>query len=240
MRRVIVNEFNNLADRLSNNVGVMGYRFMNLCVKAEPVSLLPVKVLVEGKLEDLDKCSTIGKDGDYRFLIFPKFDEDILSIVRGIAESHPEFKIEGKSTTVESSDESGNDKTVDVKYLSVTMPDVDDNRYDVLKDGVDAVYQECKAQMEQANEVAKPKFAELMVGESKENIDLLDNELKKLNKQWEDHREKLHQAKLDEIEEAHNKWLAEQEEQLLQRTEQENARGEEAAHSMRMDYDNNE
>ena len=31
-----------------------------------------------------------------------------------------------------------------------------------------------------------------------------------------------------------NKWLAEQAEQLHQRTEQENARGEEAAHSMKM------
>ena len=37
-----------------------------------------------------------------------------------------------------------------------------------------------------------------------------------------------------------NKWLAEQAEQMQQRTEQENARGEEAAHSMKMNSDDYE
>ena len=141
---------------------------------------------------------------------------------------------------VESTDENGNDQTVDVKYLLLTMPVVNDDRYKVLKDGVDAIYQDCKIQMESANNISKAKFAELALGETKEDLDKLDKELKKLNKQWNEQRDKIHQAKLDDIEEAHNKWLAEQAEQMQQRTEQENARGEEAAHSMKINSDDYE
>lgn len=120
------------------------------------------------------------------------------------------------------------------------MPEVNDDRYKVLKDGVDAIYQDCKIQMESANNISKAKFAELAPGETKEDLDKLDKELKRLNKQWNEQRDKIHQAKLDDIEEAHNKWLAEQAEQMQQRTEQENARGEEAAHSMKMNSDDYE
>ena len=204
------------------------------------MALLPVKVLIEGELQNIEKCADVGKDNDYQFMVFPKYEEDLGQIAKGILEVHPEFKVEGKTMPIESVDENGNDQTVDVKYLLLTMPVVNDDRYKVLKDGVDAIYQDCKIQMESANNISKAKFAELALGETKEDLDKLDKELKKLNKQWNEQRDKIHQAKLDDIEEAHNKWLAEQAEQMQQRTEQENARGEEAAHSMKINSDDYE
>ena len=204
------------------------------------MALLPVKVLIEGELQNIEKCADVGKDNDYQFMVFPKYEEDLGQIAKGILEVHSEFKVEGKTMPIESVDENGNDQTVDVKYLLLTMPVVNDDRYKVLKDGVDAIYQDCKIQMESANNISKAKFAELAPGETKEDLDKLDKELKRLNKQWNEQRDKIHQAKLDDIEEAHNKWLAEQAEQMQQRTEQENARGEEAAHSMKMNSDDYE
>ena len=218
----------------------MDFRFRNLCIKSDPMALLPVKVLIEGELQNIEKCADVGKDNDYQFMVFPKYEEDLGQIAKGILEVHPEFKVEGKTMPIESVDENGNDQTVDVKYLLLTMPVVNDDRYKVLKDGVDAIYQDCKIQMESANNISKAKFAELALGETKEDLDKLDKELKKLNKQWNEQRDKIHQAKLDDIEEAHNKWLAEQAEQMQQRTEQENARGEEAAHSMKINSDDYE
>ena len=240
MRRATIREFDSLGEKYTNYIGIMDFRFRNLCIKSDPMALLPVKVLIEGELQNIEKCADVGKDNDYQFMVFPKYEEDLGQIAKGILEVHSEFKVEGKTMPIESVDENGNDQTVDVKYLLLTMPVVNDDRYKVLKDGVDAIYQDCKIQMESANNISKAKFAELAPGETKEDLDKLDKELKRLNKQWNEQRDKIHQAKLDDIEEAHNKWLAEQAEQMQQRTEQENARGEEAAHSMKMNSDDYE
>ena len=240
MRKATIREYESLAEKLANYVGVMDYRFKNLCIKADPVALLPIKVLVDGEVQNLEKCASIGKDNDYQFMIFPNYDEEMIPIVKGIAESHPEFKIEGKSISVDSVDSEGNPKDVEVRYLLVTMPEVNDDRYKVLKDGVDVIYQDCKVQMEGANTLSKPKFAQLAAGETKEDLDTLDQELDKLNKQWNDQRDSIHKAKLKDIEEAHNKWLAGQAEIEKQRQESEDATGEEAAHSMKMTQENQE
>lgn len=240
MRRATIREYESLAEQLSNHVGVMSFRFKNLCVKAEPVALLPIKVLVEGEVQNLEDCATIGKDNDYQFMIFPKYDEDLIPIVKGIAETHPEFKIEGKQMPIESTDGEGNDQTIEVKYLLVTMPVVNDDRYDVLKDGVDAIYQDCKLQMERANSVSKAKFKEISASETKENLDALDRELDRLNGQWNTQRDKLYNEKLQEIEEAHNHWLAGKNESDQQHRESEKARGEKAAHSMRINSEDDE
>ena len=240
MRRATIREFDSLGEKYTNYIGIMDFRFRNLCIKSDPMALLPVKVLIEGELQNIEQCADVGKDNDYQFMVFPKYEEDLGQIAKGILEVHSEFKVEGKTMPIESVDENGNDQTVDVKYLLLTMPVVNDDRYKVLKDGVDAIYQDCKIQMESANNISKAKFAELAPGETKEDLDKLDKELKRLNKQWNEQRDKIHQAKLDDIEEAHNKWLAEQAEQMQQRTEQENARGEEAAHSMKMNSDDYE
>ena len=240
MRRATIREFDSLGEKYTNYIGIMDFRFRNLCIKSDPMALLSVKVLIEGELRNIEQCADVGKDNDYQFMVFPKYEEDLGQIAKGILEVHSEFKVEGKTMPIESVDENGNDQTVDVKYLLLTMPVVNDDRYKVLKDGVDAIYQDCKIQMESANNISKAKFAELAPGETKEDLDKLDKELKRLNKQWNEQRDKIHQAKLDEIDAAHNKWLAEQNAQMQQRTEQENARGEEAAHSMKMNSDDYE
>ena len=76
MRRATINEYEKLADKLSNNVGVMNYRFMDLCVKAEPVSLLPIEVLIEGEIKKNEECANISKEGDLQFEVFPNYEEE--------------------------------------------------------------------------------------------------------------------------------------------------------------------
>jgi len=70
-----------------------------------------------------------------------------------------------------------------------------------------------------------------------EDLENLDEALKKLNKDWNGQRDKLYEKKLKEIEEAHNKWLAENNERNMIRQEEEAARNEEAVRSMRLDAD---
>ena len=136
MKRAIIKEFDQLGEMLSNYSGMFSYRLKNLCVKAEEVSLLPIQVMIDGELQNLEKCTTIAKKDEYSFMIFPNFDEDIEVLGIGILRAHPEFKQKVESMKANSSDENGKPKEVDIRYILVTMPDVDDDRYDVLKDGV--------------------------------------------------------------------------------------------------------
>lgn len=234
MRRATIAEYDRLADKLASLVAMMDYRFKNICVKAEEVSLLPITARIEGEDKNLEDCATIGKDDDYHFMIFPKYDEDMMDIAVAIARVHPEFRQERKSMPVTVPDRDGNEKEVDAKYILLTMPEVDDERYDVLKETVKVEYNLCKEQMEGANIVAQAKFATLAAGETKEDLNILQEEVDNLNEEWSGKRDDIHAAKLMEIEDAHRKWQEEQEESNQQRREEEAARGESAATSMKI------
>jgi hypothetical protein len=238
MRRATIKEFDKLGETLSNYTSVFAFRLRNLCVKAEEVSLLPIEVLIEGELQKLEQCTTIGKDDEYSFMIFPHYDEDMVPLGHSITVAHPEFKQKIETMTVDTVDENGNSKEADVRYIRVTMPEVDDDRYDVLKDGVKVCYEECKAQMDAANAKADAQFAMMIVGESEEDIKKLETEREKLNRQWNDHRDNIYNEKLQEIEDAHNKWLAEKAERDQKAAEEAAARGEDVISKMKLTQDN--
>lgn len=234
MKRAIIKEFDQLGEMLSNYCGMLSYRLKNLCVKAEEVSLLPIQVLIDGEMQNLEKCTTIAKKDDYSFMIFPNFDEDIETLGIGILRVHPEFKQKIESMKVDSSNEKGQPKKIDVRYILVTMPDVDNNRYDVLKEGVKTCYNECKMQMDMANQKADIKFTELSVGEKDGDLKKLSDARKKLNETWNGQRDKLYEDKLKEIEKAHNKWLTEKADRYQSQEEERAASGEDVTYSMRM------
>ena len=234
MRRSIIKEFDQLGESLSNQSAQFAYRMKNLCVKAEEVALLPVEILIEGEFQKLESCATIGKKDDYSFMVFPNYEEDLETMGKGIFRVHPEFKQKIESMQVDSVDEAGKNKSMDVHYILLTMPEVDDDRYDVLTDGVKVCYEDCKARMEVLNRKADAKFAELTIGDTDEDVKKLKAAREKLNEQWFGHRDKLYNEKLQEIEEAHNKWLAERGEEERKRMEDEASHNDDVALSMRM------
>ena len=226
-----------MGESLSNQSAQFAYRMKNLCVKAEEVALLPVEILIEGEFQKLESCATIGKKDDYSFMVFPNYEEDLETMGKGIFRVHPEFKQKIESMQVDSVDEAGKNKSMDVHYILLTMPEVDDDRYDVLKDGVKVCYEACKARMEVLNRKADAKFAELTIGDTNEDVKKLKAAREKLNEQWYGHRDKLYNEKLQEIEEAHNKWLAERGEEERKRMEDEASHNDNVALSMRMTHE---
>lgn len=226
-----------MGESLSNQSAQFAYRMKNLCVKAEEVALLPVEILIEGEFQKLESCATIGKKDDYSFMVFPNYEEDLETMGKGIFRVHPEFKQKIGSMQVDSVDEAGKKKSMDVHYILLTMPEVDDDRYDVLKDGVKVCYEDCKARMEVLNRKADAKFAELTIGDTDEDVKKLKAAREKLNEQWFGHRDKLYNEKLQEIEEAHNKWLAERGEEERKRMEDEASHNDNVALSMRMTHE---
>ena len=206
-----------LGDALSTLNAQFAYRLMNLCVKAEPVSLLSIEAMIEGKSQKLEECAQIGQEDDYSFQIFPNYDGDIPALAKAIFMDHPEFKQEMKTMQVDISTEEGKSDMQDVHYILVTMPDVDDNRYDVLKNGVNGFYEENKAQMEAVSAKHDAKIATLLDGESPEDVKKVKEARDKQTKTWYEQRDTIYNDKLQEIEDAHEKWRHQQKSNKINR-----------------------
>ena len=234
MRRAVLREYDQFGEDLSNHCTRFAYRLMNLCVKAEEVALLPIEVMVEGELQKLEDCASLAKKDEYTFMVVPKFDEDMPAICTGVTLEHPEFKQSFDTFTITSVDETGESVEQEVRYLLLKMPAVDNDRYKVLKDGVEALYQECKGEMEFVNNKYEASLSALSVGESEPELKRLQKAVDKTIDQWEGHRDKLYKEKLQEIEDAHNMWMADRVEETLDHIEEQDAHNEEAGFSMRM------
>jgi hypothetical protein len=206
MKRSVINKFEMMEGKLSGYVAQLNFRFMNLCVKAEPMSLLSARFNIQGEEKQIEDVAQVSKKGDYQFMAIPNFEDDMAPLAVGIALKHPEFKQEYGEETVNIVDEQGEPQSVKVKYLLLTMPEVDDNRYDALKTGVDAAYNQCKAQMEAVAQRAEPEISLLLEGEDQEDIDRVKKAIEKLKKSYSEQRDKFYDEKIKEIEEAHENW----------------------------------
>ena len=209
MKRSVLHDYNQLEEKLTGYVAMLNFKFMNLCVKAEEASLLSVTVNVDGAGKKLEEVAVTAKKDEYRFIIVPHIDEDMEAVGRGILMSHPDFKQDVESLHIDAHDAEGNPIGRDVPYILLTMPEVDDERYDFLKQAVDTFYQQSKMLMEKSVSEAKGLIAMHIIGEPEEEIDGINKALEKLNDEKSEQREKLRAEKLQEIEEAHKKWQTE-------------------------------
>ena len=216
MKRSVLHDYNQWEEKLTGYVAMLNFRFMNLCIKAEEASLLPINVTIEGMSNRLEQVSLIAKKDEYSFMVVPNIDGDLKDVAQGIAMSHPEFKQDVESLRIEALDPEGNPTEHDVPYILLTMPEVNDDRYDFLKQTVDTFYQECKTLMDKATMQARGQISMNMIGEPEEDVDGMNKAVDKLKEDKEKQRDELRDKKLHEIEEAHNKWLAEQAQQNQQ------------------------
>jgi hypothetical protein len=164
----------------------------------------------------------VSKKGDYQFVAIPNYSEDLMPLAGGIAMQHPEFKQDFDVEVVDIKDSEGNPRSVKVKYLLLTMPEVNDDRYDVLKKAVDAAYNECKADMKAVVSDTKARLKPQLADEEPDDVKHVNDSVDKAEKTWNDRCENFHNEKLKEIEEAHNKWKAKQAEKMLDRIQKSN------------------
>ena len=160
MKRSLINQLNQLSEQLKGYVAALNYRYLNLCVKAEEVSLLPVQVAIEGEVKNLEDVAYAGKRGgnDYSLFIVPKYEEDLQPISEAVMHFHPEFIQKVEKETVDPGD--GSDSQ-EIPLLKLTVPEVNDDRYDVLKQAAKTFYDMCKADMEAAGIETESQLAVL-------------------------------------------------------------------------------
>ena len=217
MKRSVINKFEMMEGKLSGYVAQLNFRFMNLCVKAEPMSLLSARFNIQGEEKPIEDVAQVSKKGDYQFMAIPNFEDDMAPLAVGIALKHPEFKQEYGEETVNVVDEQGNPQSVKVKYLLLTMPEVDNNRYDVLKESVKTLYDQCMTEIEKV----KAKYTQILADKTselpKKEADEATDQLKKLTDQYDDICKTYRDKKVEEIEISHQVWLADEAEKRLNR-----------------------
>ncbi|MBO5593020.1 MAG: ribosome recycling factor [Prevotella sp.] len=238
MKRSIINQYTQLEEKYTGLVNLMNYRFLNLCIKAEEASLLPVKVQIEGELLNLEEVATMAKKNDYEMVIVPNFSDDMPQVAEGIALVHPEFKQTIDKLEVESYAIDQEKVTEQVPYILLTMPEVDDDRYDFLKKAVGSFHDDCKARMEAAKTQADASLAPLLEDES--NADATRKRFDKLTEDWVTKREDMYTQKVEEIENAYVTWLGNQAQQEIARMKEQDALGEGVGMSMKLDENLND
>jgi ribosome recycling factor len=209
MKRSIIKAFEEMESKLSGHVAVATYRYMQLCVKAEEMALLSVSFNIEGEEKYIEEVAKVAKPDDYTFIVIPNFDEDMPAIRNGISKYYPTFKQETGQNDVEVGNGEHDPQKIQVNYLKLTMPPVDEDRKKQLQEKVGKIYNECKDQMSQTLAAARATLTSLAESENQEVKDTVTRSLESSQKKWEAHRDKIYDEKKKEITEGHDKWMYE-------------------------------
>lgn len=217
MRKSIQILLGEMDAKLTGYAGMLNYRYMNLCVKAEPAALLSMTITdIEGNLYHIEEVADSMQADEFTFEIVPHEMEMLPFIQKGIEEAHPEFKQE----VIKPKDEDHFFMANTVEYeaerhIVCKMPEVDNNRYDVLKESVKTLYDQCMTEIEKV----KAKYTQILADKTselpKKEADEAKEKLEALGKQYSDTCKLYYDDKMKEIEESHQKWLASQAEERL-------------------------
>jgi ribosome recycling factor len=204
MNNFVISEVNDFEKKLSGYTYLLNFRYMNLCVKANPVALLPVSVLVADEEKEMEDVANVAQTDDFHLAVIPRQTELLKNISQGVLGVHPEFKME-----VMKLDE--NDPKSD--YLLFEMPVVDKDRRDFLNEAVKSLHKECKIRLDELKVEEKEGFGELFLSypeDLKEANDAID----KKYREAVDNIDELLEKKQKEIEEGYQHYLDSQAEEL--------------------------
>lgn len=236
MRKSISFLLGEVESKMSGYVALMNYNYFNLCVKAEPASLLSITVEYDKNSFDIEQVADVAMPQENQLQIYPKDPALLFAIGKAIATSHPEFKqdiVVDKDNEEENSDNSEKDDDAD-KSILLTMPVVNKDRRDALMDGINLLYNETKTQLDANFNLYTQKLALKLENASPEEINEAKEALENIRKQHNDLAKEYHENKEKEIETAYQLYLEKQAEQEKNKQEQEAATNKEAGLGFKM------
>ena len=233
MRNSIVTLLEQAKRKMSGYAALLNYRFQNLSVKAEAEALLSFSAQVMGQEMPIEKVARarLAEGRDDQFEIYPLDNSLLLPIIKGLYVAHPEYKIE--TPQAEGSDDP------EERFILATMPEVDDNRHDLLMDGVSTLSDACDSAIEGTFTVYSGKIAAQLaqmpeeLDEAKKALESIHDQHKDLCKQFRDQKEK-------EIEDAHQEYLARQAAAQKQKEEDDAAHNSQAGLQMKWNPETDE
>ena len=238
MKRSVANLIKECDSRMNGYSMLLNYKYMNLCVKAEAASLLSVTVEYDGEHMDIEQVAdvTIAPD-DFHFQAYPKEPGLILVIAKAIKKAHPEFGVDIKNM-----EEAGNTEQADDadRYILITMPEVNDDRHDLLVNAVKTLYDECKVKLDLNFQDYSVKLVTFMAGSDAKEVDEAKDILGQVNDSYADMIKGFREEKEKEIEDAYQKYLVERNQREQQEHEQAAAHGVDKGRSLKLPEEKDE
>lgn len=215
---------------LSGYAMLLAYRLMNLCVKADANSLLPAVVYVKGSAKKIEEVADVGIRSEDVMEVYP-FHEDLINpIGLAIKEVHPEFKQKLETIHIEEAKK-------DFKYLSLTMPEVDQPRHDVLLQGVDVCADVTKGQTEAAKVQYTARLEKELLDSPGEEVDEAHDNFDAVLDEHNKRVQSILDDKHNEIEEALQRFQQKLAEQAQSQLEQMQAQGADVTSQLQMPSD---
>lgn len=183
-------------NKMAGYIALLGYRYQNLCVKADATALMPVNIMIGGEPKNIEDVAKVGITDDYHLVVFPNQEDLQPFITDGIFHSHPEFKLEVQSYQV-------NDE--ERHLLLYEMPEVDKNRYDVLTQGVNSLYDECKVRLDEIHAENLAGLTDLLKS-NPDDLDAVRQELDRVHDDYVGKAKSTRDQKLQEIEEGYSRY----------------------------------
>jgi ribosome recycling factor len=228
MNTLLIKHINDAQQKMSAYLTLLDLRYRNLCVKADPIALLPVTIDSGDKDLNIEDVANVSVPNEYQLAVFPNEFSYMKDLIRGIFDAHPEFRLEIKDMNEESkeklnnSDEEGpdlselgldkllNQDNDETKYLLYTMPEVNKDRRDFLNNGVEALHQQCKVKLDAEYAAGLKRFREAEIFSTEKDMEEARQDLKDLLDDVKVQIDEKLQEKQKEIEEAYLHYLEEQ------------------------------
>lgn len=229
MKIAIETLIHEMEGRLGGYVTLLVYRYANLCIKAQPMALLSALVIDEEQGEmNIEKVAGVVIQDEYHLKLVPFDPRFNFPLCKAIKKEHPEFKQE-LVTPSNPSDEKE-------RYLILTMPEVNKDRHDALIDSVNVLYDGCKAKMDKTSAKYRVKLEQKIVTlPTDEERDEAKDALEKSISSHLDVIDTVKADKIQEIEEAYQRYLDEQAAKKADADEKAAARGHQAGQQLRFD-----
>ena len=97
MNVFITSQIESVEKKMAGYHALLSYRYSNLCVKADPTSLLSVTLVMGSTEKDIEEVAEVAKPkDDYHLIVIPKMQDFIMDINQAVQVAHPEFKVEQK------------------------------------------------------------------------------------------------------------------------------------------------
>lgn len=230
MRKSTALTLGEASSKMSGYAALLNYKYLNLCVKAEPVSLLSVTVEYDDKSYNIEDVADVTGPREDQLQVYPKTPELTYYIGKAIALIHPEFKQE----VVEEENDEATSEEEKEKSIILTMPKVNKDRRDALMDAVKAFYEEAKTNLTTNYEVYSQQVLFKLLDAPAEEIDEAKKSMEDIKKQNFELIDTYRDNKEKEIEAAYQRYLEKKTEKDKTLQEHEAATNKEATQGFKM------
>lgn len=200
MDNYIIAEINEFSQKENGYLALFCVRLGNFCVKADPQAMLSATIHLESAEYNFEDVADATRPNDYTFDVTPKNENNLSAIIQGVAEVHPEFKVSVKIKEY--------DEGFEERHIIYTMPEVNKERRDLLNEVCKTFHKECVAKLDWAYGKRLADTAQLLARLSVQETDNVKKVFEKTYHDAKENAEKLLNAKLQEIEEGYQRYLA--------------------------------